>query len=53
MRLYYLLVKSGIRKSLIINIVWMSIFSFKTNEPLVLKEWMISLFNCMNNTFYV
>lgn len=38
MKLQYLLVKSRMRKLLIMNVVWVTVFSFKTNDPLVLKE---------------
>ena len=53
MKLQYLLVKSRMRKLLIMNVVWATVFSFKTNEPLVLKEKMNLLFNCKNYIFYV
>lgn len=38
MKLQYLLVKSRMRKLLIMNVVWVTVFSFKTNGSLVLKE---------------
>ena len=38
MKLQYLLVKSRMRKLLIMNVVWATVFSFKTNGSLVLKE---------------
>ena len=38
MKLQYLLVKSRMRKLLIMNVVWVTVFSFKTNGSLVFKE---------------
>ena len=56
MKLQYLLVKSRMRKLLIMNVVWATVFSFKTNGSLVLKEGPVAhrgiLFVCGFIPFY-
>ena len=38
MKLQYLLVKSRMRKLLIMNVVWATVFSFKRKDPLHTEE---------------